>query len=79
MANDKNTIKSEEATGTATVENPVETIPAVAPKGNKVTSVVTIDFPSLNWGIHAGETLELPEDAAARETILSSPYITLTT
>jgi hypothetical protein len=42
-----------------------------------VTSGKTIDFPALDWGIHAGETRELPEDEAAQKTILSTTFITL--
>lgn len=41
----------------------------------KVTSNKTISFPSLGWGINAGEVRDLPEDAKAQETILASKYI----
>jgi hypothetical protein len=43
-----------------------------------VTSTKTIDFPALGWGIHAGETRELPEDQVAQTTILSNVFINLT-
>lgn len=43
----------------------------------KVTSRATIDFPSIEWGIHAGETLELPVDEAAQKIILASEFITI--
>lgn len=42
----------------------------------KVTSTKTISFPSLGWGINAGEVRDLPKDEKARETILASKYIT---
>ncbi len=40
-----------------------------------VTSNADIDFPELQWGIHAGETRELPVDEAAQEIILSNDHI----
>lgn len=43
----------------------------------KVTSTQTVDFPSLGWGIHQGEERDLPDDADARATILSNPYISI--
>ncbi len=43
-----------------------------------VTSSRDIDFPSLGWGISAGETRELPADPDAQAAILSNTYITLT-
>lgn len=42
----------------------------------KVTSTETISFPQFNWGIHAGETRELPEDKEAQAAILAHPSIT---
>ena len=42
----------------------------------KVSSTETIHFPSLNWGITAGETKELPADKEAQAVILSHPAIT---
>lgn len=42
----------------------------------KVTSTKTVSFPSLNWGITAGETKELPEDSDAQEAILERSFIT---
>ncbi len=45
----------------------------------KVKSSETIHFPSLNWGITAGETRELPEDKESQEVILSHPSITQVT
>lgn len=42
-----------------------------------VTSTKTIDFPSLNWGITAGEERELPSDPEAQERILSNHFISL--
>lgn len=42
-----------------------------------VTSTKTVDFPSLGWGIHAGETLELPVEEAAQKLILEKDFITL--
>lgn len=41
----------------------------------KVTSDTSIDFPSLGWGITAGEIRELPEDEEARKTILANTHI----
>lgn len=43
----------------------------------KVISTKSISFPSLNWGISAGEEKELPEDKEAQARILSEPDITL--
>lgn len=43
----------------------------------QVTSSKSISFPTLGWGISAGETRDLPEDKAAQERILSEPDITL--
>lgn len=43
----------------------------------KVTSTVTIDFPSLDWGINAGATRELPVDEATQKIILSDERITI--
>lgn len=42
----------------------------------KVTSRKTLDYPELGWGIHAGETRELPQDKKAQEIILSNQYVT---
>jgi len=42
----------------------------------KVTSSKTVVFPTLKWGINAGETKELPTDKEAQKEILSRPYIT---
>lgn len=41
----------------------------------KVISTETIHFPSLNWGITAGETRELPADLEAQKVILAHPAI----
>jgi hypothetical protein len=41
----------------------------------KVTSSKSIDFPSLGWGITAGDTRELPEDKDAQKAILAHPSI----
>lgn len=41
----------------------------------KVTSKESIHFPSLNWGINAGEIKELPADKEAQAVILSHPSI----
>lgn len=41
----------------------------------KVISTETIHFPSLNWGIVAGETKELPADPEAQKAILANPAI----
>ena len=37
----------------------------------KVTSTKSVDFPSLDWGITAGDTRELPEDKEAQKVILA--------
>jgi len=42
----------------------------------EVTSSKTVDFPSLGWGINAGEEKELPEDEDAQEAILERDFIT---
>ncbi len=42
----------------------------------KVTSTETIHFPSLNWGITAGEERELPEGKEAQAVVLAHPSIT---
>jgi hypothetical protein len=58
---------------------PAAQAPATAPvatAGAKlVTSLKTIDFPSLGWGIHAGEVLPLPTDLEAQAVILSNENI----
>lgn len=41
----------------------------------QVKSTETIHFPSLNWGIVAGETKELPKDKEAQAAILLHPSI----
>jgi hypothetical protein len=41
----------------------------------KVTSTKSVDFPSLNWGITAGDTRELPDDKDAQAVILAHPAI----
>lgn len=41
----------------------------------KVTSKESIHFPSLNWGITAGEVKELPADKEAQAVILAHPMI----
>jgi hypothetical protein len=49
------------------------------PKAQRfATSTKTVDFPALDWGINAGETRALPDDANSQEIILSAPFITLT-
>lgn len=40
-----------------------------------VTSTMTLDFPTLGWGIHAGESRELPEDPEAQSVILARDCI----
>lgn len=40
-----------------------------------VTSSKTLDFPSLDWAIRAGETRELPIDEQAAREILSNHFI----
>jgi len=41
----------------------------------KVTSTKSVSFPSLNWGITAGDVRELPEDKDAQKVILDHPAI----
>lgn len=41
----------------------------------KVKSTETLSFPQYDWGIHAGEELELPEGKEAQEAILAHPSI----
>jgi hypothetical protein len=41
----------------------------------KVTSKKSISFPSLGWGITAGEERELPEGKEAQEAVLAHPEI----
>ncbi len=43
----------------------------------KVTSTKSISFPTLGWGINAGEERELPEDKVAQERILKEPEISI--
>ncbi len=47
-----------------------------APDAQQVTSDATIDF-SVGWGIHAGETRELPEDPEIQKVILANHHIKL--
>ena len=46
-------------------------------KSSLVTSNVTIDFPSLDWGINAGETRELPVEEESQKIILQDERITI--
>lgn len=58
-------------------EEPKAEAPKEAPaKSLLVTSSKTVDFPSFDWGINAGETRELPTDKNAQVEILSKSYIT---
>lgn len=41
----------------------------------QVQSTKTIHFPKFNWGIHAGETRELPQDESAQKEILKNSAI----
>jgi hypothetical protein len=43
----------------------------------QVISSKSISFPSLNWGISAGEARELPEDTEAQARILQEPEISM--
>lgn len=54
-----------------------ENTPEKEKKSIIVTSTHTVDFPSLNWGIHAGEFKELPANAAVQKFILSKDYISV--
>lgn len=51
--------------------------PPTLAKSKMVTSTKTVDFPSLGWGIHAGEIRELPVDGVAQKIILEKEFITL--
>lgn len=44
-------------------------------KSMKVISNRSVSFPSLGWGINAGEVKELPQDKEAQEAILARPFI----
>lgn len=44
----------------------------------RVTASKSVDFPSLGWGITAGDTRELPEDKDAQKAILDHPAISKT-
>lgn len=44
-------------------------------EASKVTSSKDVDFPSLGWGIKAGEVRELPESEEARAAILANHFI----
>lgn len=41
----------------------------------KVTSTRSVEFPTLNWAITAGDTVELPKDPEQADLILSHPDI----
>lgn len=41
----------------------------------KVTSTKTVSFSKIGWGIHAGETRDLPEEKEKQEVILAHPAI----
>jgi len=43
----------------------------------KVTSKKTLRFPSLQWGINAGQEKSLPENEEAQKVILAHPAITV--
>lgn len=72
MPNEPKTTEVEEEK----VEPPAPITPPT-PVVKKVFSSQTVDFPSLGWGIHAGETLELPADEAAQAEILQKDFIKL--
>jgi hypothetical protein len=59
------------------IETPLPNAPKNKTTVKSVTSTKTVDFPSIPWGIIAGETRELPEDAGAQASILSLEYITI--
>lgn len=65
-------------TNTMTDIKPTQTTETVTqtPSKEMVTSTKDVDFPTLNWGISAGETRELPQDAEARTAILAVQFIT---
>lgn len=65
MKNEQDEIKPE-----ATVPTKPE-----ATKGIVVTATRTVDFPSLDWAIKAGEVRELPADAEAQAVILANSHI----
>ena len=58
-------------------EKEIKEVPKKEKKTIIVTSNKTIDFPSIGWGIHAGEERELPEDEETKSVILSSHFISL--
>ena len=41
----------------------------------QVTSTKSVSFPSLDWGITAGEARDLPADKDAQKAILAHPSI----
>lgn len=41
----------------------------------QVTATKSVSFPTLNWGINAGDTRDLPSDKGAQELILSHSAI----
>lgn len=43
----------------------------------QVTTTKSISFPTIGWGISAGEVKELPEDKEAQERILLEPEISI--
>jgi hypothetical protein len=43
----------------------------------QVTSLKSIAFPKLRWGISAGEVKELPKDKAAQDRILAEHGISV--
>ena len=66
-------------TDTNTNEEEVKAAPAPqkqAIQKVKVMSSKTWDSPTFNWGIHAGETRELPVDEALQKEVLSKEFIT---
>lgn len=63
-----------------TTTKPVVETPAVETKKGKVirvTSTMTVDFPSLGWGIHEGEERDLPVEVASQNEILSKEFISI--
>lgn len=68
---------TETTTGTPPAAPTAPTTAGNAPTTAIVTSTLTIDFPSLKWGINAGEKRALPVDAEAQKAILAVSCISI--
>lgn len=62
---------------TEEIKQETKTQPVAKPEKKIVTADRSVDFPSLDWGINAGEQRELPVEEEAQKIILANHHIKL--